>query len=118
MSSGPQRPFVSVKFAPVGRTYTFLLPDLAFDAPSSGDDAESQPVNSSSHPDPLSPGDAVVVTTEEGPAVATVTRTVSALASRKRPDDESPQKVVRRATRDDVLLRLKHEQREREAHRI
>ena len=32
MSSGPSRPFVSVKFSPVGRTYTFLLPELALDA--------------------------------------------------------------------------------------
>ena len=59
MSSGqPQHPFVSVKFAPVGRTYTFLLPDLALDAP----------------PSPtFTPGDAVVVQTAEGPAVGTVT---------------------------------------------
>ena len=32
MSSGAQRPFVSVKFSPVGRTYTFLLPELSLDA--------------------------------------------------------------------------------------
>ena len=32
MSSGPQRPFVSVKFSPVGRTFSFLLPELALDA--------------------------------------------------------------------------------------
>ena len=32
MSSGPSRPFVSVKFSAVGRTYTFLLPELALDA--------------------------------------------------------------------------------------
>jgi hypothetical protein len=31
MSAGQQRPHVSVKFTPVGRTYTFLLPDLALD---------------------------------------------------------------------------------------
>ena len=32
MSSGPSRPFVSVKFSPVGRTYSFLLPELALDS--------------------------------------------------------------------------------------
>src|SRR5919108_505838 len=32
MSEGLRRPFVSVKFSPAGRTYSFLLPDLAFDA--------------------------------------------------------------------------------------
>ena len=32
MSAGAVRPFVSVKFAPVGRTQTFLLPELALDA--------------------------------------------------------------------------------------
>jgi hypothetical protein len=31
MSAGAHRPFVSIKFSPVGRTYTFLLPDLALD---------------------------------------------------------------------------------------
>ena len=31
MNEGRDRPFVSVKFAPVGRTHTFLLPDLDFD---------------------------------------------------------------------------------------
>ena len=32
MNEGRERPFVSVKFTPVGRTYTFLLPDLDLDA--------------------------------------------------------------------------------------
>ena len=32
MNEGRERPFVSVKFTPVGRTYRFLLPDLALDA--------------------------------------------------------------------------------------
>ena len=32
MTSGPARPFISVKFTPAGRTQTFLLPDLALDA--------------------------------------------------------------------------------------
>jgi cell fate regulator YaaT (PSP1 superfamily) len=119
MSSGPDRPFVSVKFTPVGRTYTFLLPDLAFDThpPPSGAEPEPAPAPRAA-PQPFASGDAVVVTTPDGPAVGTVTRAVAALASRKKPEDESSQTVMRRATREDVLLRLKHEQREREAHRI
>ena len=98
------RPFVSVKFSSVGRTHTFLLPDLALDDPPPGT---------------LSPGDAVVVRTADGQALGTIARAVPAAAARKLPlEPESNAQVVRRATRDDVLMRLKHEQREQEAHRI
>jgi cell fate regulator YaaT (PSP1 superfamily) len=58
------------------------------------------------------------VNTAEGTAIGTVTRAVAALAERKRPADDSSARVVRRATRDDVVTRLKNQQREREAHRI
>jgi cell fate regulator YaaT (PSP1 superfamily) len=108
MSSGPSRPFVSVKFSPVGRTCTFLLPDLAFDTP----ECET------AVPPRMVPGEAVVVQTAEGRAIGTVTRTIPALAEKKVPPADSPARVVRRATREDVLLRLKHQQREQEAHRI
>src|SRR5688572_19728353 len=94
-------PFVSVKFTPVGRTYSFLLPDLALD--------EVQ--------DPPKPGEQIVVQTEEGPAVGTVTRSITPLASRRAPALETA-KVIRRATRDDIVARLKHQQREQEAQRI
>ncbi len=80
-------PFVSVKFEPVGRVQTFLLPDLAFDPP-------------------LAPGEAVVVQTSEGPACATVKATPTAIAERKLPLD--PPRVVRRASREDIVRRLKH----------
>jgi cell fate regulator YaaT (PSP1 superfamily) len=112
MPEGP-RSFVSVKFSPVGRTYAFLLPELALDA-----EHESLDMAPSSPPAAFVPGDQVVVTTSEGPAVGTVTRTVAALAARKRPPDDSPARVVRRATRDDIVARLKHQQREQDAHRI
>ena len=111
MSSGPQRPFISVKFSPVGRTFSFLLPELALDA--NGDYADARPA-----PEPLGPGDAVIVNTAEGTALGTVTRTVPALADRKAPPPDSDQQVVRRATRDDVVTRLKQQQREQEAQRI
>jgi cell fate regulator YaaT (PSP1 superfamily) len=112
MSDAPQRSFISVKFAPVGRTYSFLLPDLAFDseAPSAA------PADPAVTPH-FTPGDTVVVQTAEGPAMGTVTRSIPALSLRKRPPDESS-RVVRKATRDDVVARLKHQQREQEAHRI
>ena len=109
MSSGPSRPFVSVKFSPVGRAYTFLLPDLALDHP---EDAATEP------PAPIRPGDAVIVQTAEGRALGTVTRAVALTAEKKAPAADSDTRVVRRATREDVVLRLKHEQREQEAHRI
>ena len=35
MSGAPSRSFISVKFAPVGRTYSFLLPDLALEGATS-----------------------------------------------------------------------------------
>jgi cell fate regulator YaaT (PSP1 superfamily) len=103
MSTGDQRPFVSVKFSPIGRTCTFLLPDLVIDEP---------------NVPPLAPGDQVVVQTAEGPAVGTITRSMPGAAERKRPADDSPARVVRRATHEDVLMRLRQQQRERDAHRI
>jgi cell fate regulator YaaT (PSP1 superfamily) len=112
------RPFVSVKFTQVGRSRAFLLPELAI-PPSSTDDPKG-----SCHNDPkgsyhtYKPGDQVVVETPDGPAVGTVTRTIPAMAERRQPPADSPYLVTRRATRDDVLLRLRHRQREEEAQRI
>ena len=105
MSAGQQRPHVSVKFTPVGRTYTFLLPDLALD---------EQPPQQA----PVVPGDTVVVQTADGPAVGTVTRAIPAIAARKLPVEDAEARVIRRATRDDIVTRLKQQQREQDAHRI
>jgi len=96
-SSG--RPFVSVKFTPAGRKHSFLLPDLLVD-------------------EGVAPGVDVVVESAEGQAVGSVTRVPSELAARRRPGDPATTVVVRRATHQDLLQRLKHQQREREAHRI
>jgi cell fate regulator YaaT (PSP1 superfamily) len=113
MSSGPVRPFVSVKFSPVGRVQTFLFPELALDplavTPAAGPPA---PVG------PLSPGDAVVVRTHEGDAFGRVARGIPQLADRQRPAADSSEAVVRKATREDIVARLKHQHREQEAHRI
>lgn len=104
MSSGPARPFISVKFSPVGRAFSFLLPELDFDA---------EPPSL-----PLRPGEAVVVLTTEGPALGTVQRAVREIGERKIPGGSDAPRVVRRATRADAVLRMQHEQREREAMRI
>src|SRR5262245_38007028 len=93
-----QRPFVSVKFTPAGRTVSFLLPDLVIDE--------------------FGPGDRVVVDSEEGPAIGTVTRVAHQVAERRQPPENSSQVVVRRATREDVIQKLKQQQREVEAHRV
>ncbi len=106
MSSGPARPFVSVKFTPVGRTYSFLLPELALDDPPAGEAP------------PLAPGDPVVVQAPEGRAFGTVTRTIPALAERRTPPADSDATVIRKATHEDVVLRLKQHQREQDAHRV
>ena len=52
------------------------------------------------------------------PAVGTVVHGVSQLAERRQPPSDSPQRVVRMATHDDVVSRLKQQHREREAQRI
>jgi cell fate regulator YaaT (PSP1 superfamily) len=113
MSIVHQRPFVSVKFNPVGRVFNFLLPDLVIDS-----DRDSPDTPPASAEPPIAPGDKVVVQTAEGTAVGTVTRQLPVASERKRPADDSPARVIRRASHDDIVTRLKHEQREREAHRI
>jgi cell fate regulator YaaT (PSP1 superfamily) len=115
MSSGSPRPFVSVKFSPVGRTYSFLIPALALDAPQEA--APPDPPPPLPILPPLEAGDCVIVETAEGRALGKVTRGIPALAARRGPTEETA-RVVRRATREDVVMRLKHEQREKDAQRI
>ncbi len=111
MSAGSVRPFVSVKFSPVGRTYSFLLPELALDDDRLVD-SQPQPLR------PLVAGDGVVVQTTEGRAFGTVTQAMPSTASRRTPPEGSDARVVRRATQDDVVTKLKHRHREQEAQRI
>jgi cell fate regulator YaaT (PSP1 superfamily) len=99
MSEPVARPFVSVKFAPAGRKHSFLLPDLLVD-------------------EGVRPGEEVVVESGDGQAIGSVTRTPSELAARRRPSETSTAVVLRRASEHDVVQKLKHQQREREAHRI
>lgn len=109
MSMSPPRPAISVKFSPAGRTFSFLLPELDFDA-QAADGAAPAPS--------LKPGDPVVVQTREGRSLGTVARAVPALTDRKLPSGDHPPHVVRKATREDVVTRMKQEQRERDALRI
>ena len=96
---GPQLPFISVKLTPVGRAQSFRAGDVpAGRLPRAGEQ--------------------VVVQTDGGPAVGTVVRAIPQLADRRTPADDSPNRVVRLATDDDIVSRLKHQQREKEAHRI
>jgi cell fate regulator YaaT (PSP1 superfamily) len=90
---------VSVKFQPVGRVQHFLLPDLAFG------------------PRPAA-GDTVVVRTQDGPAMATVARPLPDEVTTRHPPPGAHDQVVRRATKEDILLRLKQQQREREGFRV
>src|SRR5437879_3342431 len=90
---------MSVKLSPIGRVHPFLV--------------ERLPEETS-----LRPGDQVVVQTETGPAVGTVVPSITALEDKRRLPAGSPQQVVRLATRDDIVTRLKHQQREREAHNV
>ena len=64
------------------------------------------------------PGEQVVVQTDAGPAVGTVVRPVPQLLARQSSQEGGAQRLLRVATRDDILSRLKQQHREREAHRI
>ena len=90
---------VSVKLDPIGRVQTFLAGDAV---------ADRSP----------QPGDSVVVQAEGGTAFATVVRAAPQLSERRRPAADSPQHVVRTATEEDVVARLKQQNREREAFRV
>ena len=99
MSASDSARLISVKLTPVGRAQTFLAADPPVD------------------PLPV-PGLQIVVQTDNGPAVGRVVRSFSARDDKRRPAADSPNRVVRLATRDDIVTRMKHQHREREAQRI
>jgi cell fate regulator YaaT (PSP1 superfamily) len=90
---------VSVKLTPVGRAQTFLL--------------DNNPGET-----PPRVGEQVVVHTDGGTAVGTVVRAIPQVVERRRPVEDSPSRIVRLATHDDIVARMKHQQREKEAYRI
>ena len=89
-------PLVSVKLTPVGRAHTYVAPEGA--------------------PRPRV-GEQVIVETEAGAALGTTVRHIGQLDAKRRFPTEAP-RVVRLATRDDVLARQRHERRERDAFRV
>jgi cell fate regulator YaaT (PSP1 superfamily) len=91
-----RRPQISVKFSPVGRVQQFLLPDGWIGPP------------------PAS-GVSVVVQTSDGSELATVAPALPSELEERRPAPDAQRQVVRAATREDVLLKLKQQQRERYA---
>jgi cell fate regulator YaaT (PSP1 superfamily) len=97
MNAPPARPLVAVKLSLVGRAQTYLT-----------DGCDATPAA----------GDRVVVQTDAGPAVGTVVRRIPQLDDKRRPATDSTQRVVRIATHDDVVTRLKQQRREQEAYRI
>jgi cell fate regulator YaaT (PSP1 superfamily) len=99
MSAPRPGPLVAVKLTTVGRSQTFLPGDLPPDAAPR-------------------PGDRVVVQTDGGTAVGTVVRRIPQLDDKRRPAGDSAPRVVRLASREDVIARLKHQHREQEAYRI
>ncbi len=98
MSGSDPARLVSIKLTPVGRAQTFLLDDL---------------------PGGTVPkvGQSMVVQTDGGPALGTVVQSIPALAERRRPAPDSPHRAIRMATHEDIVARLKHQQREKDAFR-
>ncbi len=99
MSAPDSSRLVSVKLTPVGRAQTLPFPDSR---------------NSSSP----NPGERAIVQADQGLALGTIVRSIPEIAERRRPPADTPLRVVRLATSDDIVARLKHQHREREAHRI
>ncbi|MGH8187640.1 MAG: PSP1 domain-containing protein [Steroidobacteraceae bacterium] len=89
--------FVSVKLSREGRAQEFRVDNTAASPRS---------------------GESVVVQTDSGPAIGRVVPTIPAVADRRPPAPDSPHVVVRRASRDDIVTRLKQQHREQEATRI
>lgn len=95
MESVPIR-LVSVKQSAVGRMQTCVVENGARPAP----------------------GEKVVIQSSDGtPALAVVVRSAPQVDERRRAGD-APARVVRKATAEDVVARMKHEQREKDAFRI
>src|SRR5262249_37169786 len=63
-------------------------------------------------------GDSVVIQNENGTALGTVVRNIPQLEPKRVPGGDQPPRVVRIATRDDIVARMKQKHREQEAHRI
>jgi len=97
--NAPQRPpLVAVKLHPVGRAQTVFVDPAAAPVPVAGEQ--------------------VVVHSEAGTVVGTVVRVASEVNERRRPNSDVGPRVIRRASAEDIVTRLQHQQREREAFRV
>lgn len=97
MSDQPRPPVVSVKVGSSSRPQSFLLPSQVGAPPA---------------------GTPVVVRTELGSVIGTVAPTVPAAATRRVLPPTSSHVFIRLATKDDLVTRARHEQREQEALRV
>ena len=59
-----------------------------------------------------------MVQTDSGPSVGSVVPTIAGIAERQRIPADSPHKLVRKATADDVIVKMKRQQKEQEAYRL
>jgi cell fate regulator YaaT (PSP1 superfamily) len=91
--------FVSVKLTPVGRAHVYAVDEAV---------APTLP----------RPGDSVVVSTDHGPAIGKVVPHIAALAARRPEAGDAARPVIRLASHDDIVARIRHQQREQEAYRI
>ncbi len=89
--------FVSVKLSPVGRVQSYVIDDASLSKPRVGDQ--------------------VIVDTEHGAAVGTVSPTIPQIAARRGAADPS-HRLVRLASHDDIAARRRDQQREKEAYRL
>ncbi len=90
--------FVSVKLTPVGRAQRYVIDDVSFAQPRAGE--------------------RVIVDTENGPAVGTVSHTIPQAATRRPGAADAAHRLVRLASHDDIVARLRDQQREEEAYRL
>ena len=90
--------FVSVKLTSVSRPHVYAVNESVVTPPRLGD--------------------SVVVATENGPAIGTVVPYIAPLAARRRDAGEAARPVIRLASHDDIMARVRHQQREQEAYRI
>jgi cell fate regulator YaaT (PSP1 superfamily) len=63
-------------------------------------------------------GDPVVVQTESGPALGTVAPLIPQTAARRPETSDPAHRLVRLASHEDIIARLRHQQREEEAYRV
>jgi cell fate regulator YaaT (PSP1 superfamily) len=96
MSAGVPGAFVAVKAIPGGWIRTVLA-------------CAAEP--------PLTDGDLVIVQTDSGPALASVVARPLAILNHHPLSEQAP-RLLRRASAQDQALRVRHEQREREAFRL